>query len=254
MLEHGKHLLIEKPLTMSLMSTTQLIGLARAKNLFLMEAMWSRFLPAYLFLSDQLNKKTVGDVFDVNTTFGIPIAEVDRIGKHELGGGVTYDIGVYAINAVLIAYNDERPLQVKAVGHLNREKVDESVSASMTFSNGKTASVSVHSRVKLPCETVITGTKGYIKLTAPMWCTDTVIVGLNDQEPVVHKFPFPETVVPCVYDNSSGLRYQAMEVRKCILEGKIESERMSHEVSKINATLVEELRNQVGYTDVYEKQ
>ena len=134
MLEHGKHVLIVKPLTMSLMSTTQLIGISKSKNSFLMEAVWSRFLPSYHFLTEQLSKKVIGHVFDVNSTFGIPIAEVDRVGKRELGGGVIYDIGVYALNAILIAFNDDKPLQIKAVGHLNHEKVDESVSASMTFS------------------------------------------------------------------------------------------------------------------------
>lgn len=254
MLENGKHLLIEKPLTMSLMSTTQLVNLARSKNLFLMEALWSRFLPAYLFLDEQLKLKSIGNVFDVTTSFGIPIAEVDRVGKRDLGGGVIYDIGIYALNAILTAYDDEKPTQVKALGHLNREKVDESISASLTFSNGKTASFTIHSRVQLPNETVISGTNGFIKLPSPMWCTDTVTVGVNGQEPVVHKFPFPETVIPCVYDNSSGLRYQAMEVRRCINEGKIESDRMSHEISKLIASLQDDLRNQVGYTNIVEKQ
>lgn len=253
MLEHGKHLLIEKPLTMSLMSTSQLVGMARAKNLFLMEALWSRFLPAYLFVSELLKNTVIGDVFNVDASFGIPIADVDRVGKRELGGGVTYDIGIYALNAILMAYNDERPVQLKAVGHLNNEKVDESVSASLKFSNGKVASLSVHSRVQLPNEVVISGTKGFIKLTSPMWCTDTVIVGVAGKEPVEHKFPFPETVIPCVYDNSSGLRFQAMEVRRCILAGKIESDRMSHETSKLLASLSDDIRTQVGYTDILEK-
>lgn len=254
MLENGKHLLVEKPLTMSLMSTTQLIGVAKAKNLFLMEALWSRFLPSYQFVTDQLEKGVIGEVFDVNASFGIPIASVDRVGKRELGGGIIYDIGVYAVNAILIGFRDEKPLQVKAVGHLNKEKVDESVSASFTFSNGGTASLSVHSRVKLACEVIITGRKGFIKLTDPMWCTDTVVVGVNGEEPLTHKFPLPDTVIPCVYTNSSGLRYQAMEVRKCLLEGKTQSDRMTHETSKLIASLEDELRNQVGYTDIVEKQ
>ena len=254
MLENGKHLLVEKPLTMSFMSTSQLTGMAKAKNLFLMEALWSRFLPSYRFVTDQLEKGVIGEVFAVNSSFGIPIAEVDRVGKRDLGGGVIYDIGVYALNAILIAFNDEKPLQVKAVGHLNAEKVDESVSASFTFSNGRIGSLAIHSRLKLPCETIISGTKGFIKLTDPMWCTDTVIVGLTGEEPVIHKFPYPDTVIPCVYHNSSGLRYQAMEVRKCLLEGKIESDRMSHDKSKLIACLQDELRNQVGYTNIVEKQ
>ncbi|CAG2060983.1 unnamed protein product, partial [Timema podura] len=79
MLSSGKPCLVEKPLTMNLKETKQLINLARNKKLFLMEAIWSRFFPVYQLLRDELKAGTLGDVLQVNVNFGIPIENVDRI-------------------------------------------------------------------------------------------------------------------------------------------------------------------------------
>jgi len=241
MLEHGKHLLVEKPLTLNLKHTTELTDLAAEKKLFIMEAIWSRFLPSYQFLKQQLRDKVIGDVRHVSVNFGIPIAEIERVAKKALGGGTVLDIGVYCINLILVALNGERPQEIKATGHLNADGVDESVSAALKFKDGVTAVLTTHSLAQLPCDATITGTKGSIRLTNPMWCTDTVYV--ND---VKHVFPYPETVVPCVYTNSSGLRYQAVEVRRCILAGQTESPELSIADSRLIASIEDELRKQVG--------
>nr|CAD7435799.1 unnamed protein product [Timema monikensis] len=79
MLNSGKPCLVEKPLTLNLKETKQLINLARNKKLFLMEAIWSRFFPVYQLLRDELKAGTLGDVLQVIANFGIPIENVDRI-------------------------------------------------------------------------------------------------------------------------------------------------------------------------------
>lgn len=119
MLEHGKHLLVEKPLTLNLKCTEELLALAASKKLFLMEAIWSRFLPSYRFLAKKLEEKAIGDIYHVSVNFGIPIAEVERVAKKELGGGTILDIGVYAINLILVALEGIAPLKIQATGHLN---------------------------------------------------------------------------------------------------------------------------------------
>lgn len=74
-----------------------------------------------------------------------------------------------------------------------------------------------------------------------MWCTDTIDV--NGKETT---FPYPDTVGPCVYTNSSGLRYQAIEVRRCLEAGLLESPLLTHADSKHIASIEDELRRQVG--------
>lgn len=122
MLNAGKHLLIEKPMTLNAKHTRELVDLARSKDRFLMEAVWSRFTPAYVFAKEQLNKGVIGDVVHVDATLGQGgLANVDRLAKKELGGGTILDLGVYTINAALFAYNDAQPELIKAIGVTNSD-------------------------------------------------------------------------------------------------------------------------------------
>ncbi|RWS28069.1 Trans-1:2-dihydrobenzene-1:2-diol dehydrogenase-like protein [Leptotrombidium deliense] len=238
-IENGKHLLLEKPMTLNLKHTKEVIALAKKKNVFLMEAIWSRFFPSYKFMLEQL--KQIGTIHYVSADFGKKVADVDRVAKKEYGGGTVLDLGVYCINLVLMAFGGERPVEIKAVGILNEHGVDTSIAANLKFPNGKLAQISTGSWVDLPCEAHIVGTKGTIKLMAPMHCTERVVV--NNK---VHEFPLPETVLPCNFQNSSGLRYEAMEVRRCLLNGIKESPFLTHADSMLIAEIQDEIRKQVG--------
>ncbi|XP_054153385.1 trans-1,2-dihydrobenzene-1,2-diol dehydrogenase-like [Oppia nitens] len=240
-LARGKHVLVEKPMTLNSKGTDELIASARRSGLFLMEALWSRFLPSYEFVMKTISDGVIGDVQYVNVTFGMPIAEVDRVAKRVLGGGTILDIGIYAINIIEMVYNGEAPEEIRAVGHLNADGVDESVVAALKYSGGRTASISTSSRVKLPCEAVIVGTKGVLRLPMPFWCADRVY--LNN---VAYEFPLPEPAEPCNFFNSAGLRYEAIEVRKCLTTSSLESRVMSHKDSQLLAKIMDELRRQVG--------
>lgn len=123
MLEHGKHVLIEKPLTMNLKQTKELIKIAREKKLFLMEAIWSRFFPLYQFMMETIRQGTIGDVKYIKSAFGIPIETVDRIAEKELGGGTILDLGIYTINVFAMIYKGLQPLKIAAVGHLNKNGI-----------------------------------------------------------------------------------------------------------------------------------
>lgn len=79
MLENGKHVLCEKPLTLNQKQTKKLIELARSKGLFLREAVWSRSFPAYKELARQLEAGTIGDVKYVHVNFGFVLDDIDRV-------------------------------------------------------------------------------------------------------------------------------------------------------------------------------
>lgn len=79
MLEHGKHVLCEKPLTMNLKQTTELINYARSKKLFLMEAVWSRCFPIYDAIRKEIASGNVGDIHQVIAAFGFKMPNVDRL-------------------------------------------------------------------------------------------------------------------------------------------------------------------------------
>lgn len=79
MLEHGKHVLVEKPLTINEKNSRHLIEVATSKNLFILEAIWSRFLPTYQYLRERISSGALGDIVSVDVEFGFKIDEVDRL-------------------------------------------------------------------------------------------------------------------------------------------------------------------------------
>lgn len=121
MLEAGKHVLMEKSITMTVNGTKQLIALAKSKNLFLMEAIWSRFNPAYALVMDKIKSKAIGDIVSVNATFGYDLTKVERLTKKASGGGTVLDLGVYTINVIQMCIGNKKPTQIMATGHLNED-------------------------------------------------------------------------------------------------------------------------------------
>lgn len=79
MLEHGKHVLVEKPLCMNEKQAKKLIAYAERKKLFLMEAIWSRFFPSYQYLQKQIQSGNLGEIKSLDVHFGFPIEHVDRL-------------------------------------------------------------------------------------------------------------------------------------------------------------------------------
>jgi len=220
-----------------------MINLAKQKKLFLMEAVWSRFFPSYKKIKEELAAGTIGDVKQVLVTFGVKIAEKDRLKLKELGGGSILDIGIYCIQLALHVMGGEKPLKIIGGGHTNSEGVDESSSTTLVYSGGRTATLVTNTHVLLPNEAIAVGTKGTLKLEAPFWCS-TALVTPNGrlefplpQVPGDHKFNF---------GNSVGLSFQCNEVRRCIKAGLLESPVVSHQETLLLAEIMESVRKQIG--------
>jgi len=240
-LDHGKHVLCEKPLCINVRETKELLEYARQKKLFFMEAIWSRSFPAYKQLKEEIKKGAIGEVLQVIVTFGVQIAEIDRLKLKELGGGTILDIGVYCIQFASHVFNGEKPLKVIGSGHMNSEGVDECTSATLIYSGGRTATFVTHAKVELPNEALAIGTKGTLKLHSPFWCSTKLETPAGVQE-----FKLPEVPKKFNFGNSVGLAYQCNEVRRCIQSGLTESPVVSHNETLIIAEIMESVRKQIG--------
>lgn len=241
MLEAGKHVICEKPLCMNVKETLELVELARKKKLFLMEAVWSRCLPAYEALRQELSADTVGDVLQVIVSFGM-IIDVPRLHQKDLGGGTVLDLGIYCVQLASLVFGGERPEKVVAGGHLGPDGVDESTSATLVYQGGRTATLLTHTKVKLPCEGLIVGTKGSLKLPFPVWCSTALETPTGVKEfPLPtgarHKFNFLQ---------SENMAHEASHVRDCLLAGKTESPLISLDETIVMAEIMESIRKQVG--------
>lgn len=242
LLSGGKAVLCEKPMTMTLKQTEELIKIAREKKVFLMEAMWSRFLPIYREMMEK-HLPSMGEIHQVQVAFGLKVIEdSERVVKPALGGSSILDIGIYAINFAQMMFKDEMPVEVKAVGEVNSEGVDINTAMIFKYPNGRIASLTTSVTADLSCEAKAIGKSGTLTLSKCFWCTDKMVLPDGKE---VH-IPFPDTIEPCVYDNSTGLRYEAMHVRECLKKGLTESPIMSLDVSRTFAFLMESCMKQIG--------
>merc|ERR550525_1858850 len=226
---------------MNLKETVELVELARSKKVFLMEAIWSRCIPSYQALRQELAAGTVGDVKQVICTFGAVI-DVARLHKKELGGGSILDLGVYTVQLAQLVYGGEEPT-VTASGHLGQEGCDESASISLTYSNGRTATLVTHSRVNLPNQAIIIGTKGTLTLSAPMWTATELVL----PDGTKRTFPLPQgSKHEFNFLNSANFAHEAEHVRQCIAGGRTESDLLSLDETLTIARIMQEARKQIG--------
>ncbi|OQV16409.1 Trans-1,2-dihydrobenzene-1,2-diol dehydrogenase [Hypsibius exemplaris] len=250
-LENGKHVLCEKPLTLLLEHTQELVKLAREKKLFFQEAVWSRFFPAYIKLREEVKAGTLGDLKLITVNFGVKIAEVERIFKKELGGGSLMDIGIYVLQFTVAVFGSEMPQTIKAVGVLNEEGCDLATGITLQYKDGRIAQLTTNTFTETTCDANVFGTKGSIKVPKPFWAPEEII--LNGES---LKFPLPgKAKRPFVYGNSEGLAYEAAEVKRCIDNGLLESPLMTQEETITLARLEDEVKKQIGvsYDELYKK-
>jgi len=239
-LEAGKSVLCEKPLCVNVKETEELVNLARSKKVFLMEAVWSRCLPSYKALMKAIDDGEVGEVKQVLCGFGFPIV-TERVNKKEMGGGAILDLGIYTIQLAQLVFGGEMPT-VTAAGHLNPDGCDESASITLTYSNGRTASLTTSCKVQLPNEAIVVGTKGTIKLIN-FWTSIELIHADGRSE----KFDLPSGSRNSFnFFNSANFAHEAAHVRQCLMKGAPESDLLSLTETLTIANIMEQARKQIG--------
>ncbi|KAM9545470.1 trans-1,2-dihydrobenzene-1,2-diol dehydrogenase-like [Salvelinus alpinus] len=236
-----KNVLCEKPIAMNLREVQELVASAKMNNVFLMEAVWTRFFPASLEIERLLSRGEVGEVKMVKADFGVPLMHVPRAVEKELGGGALLDIGIYCLQFICMVYNGEKPECIQATGVCLDTGVDEGMVVTLKFPRNRLAVFTCSIAVELSNDAVIVGTKGTIRVPEHMWCPTSLVV--NGKE---IQYPLPEPYLPLNFINSTGMRYEAEEVRQCLLKGLKESPRMSQADSLLLADVMDEARRQVG--------
>ncbi|KAG7482144.1 trans-1,2-dihydrobenzene-1,2-diol dehydrogenase-like [Solea senegalensis] len=177
----------------------------------------------------------------VRSEFGVPLMHVPRSYQKELGGGATLDLGIYCLQFICMVYGGEKPECIQATGVCQETGVDETVVVTLKFSKNRFAVFTCSSRIPLPNDAIIIGTKGTIRVPGHMWCPTSLVV--NGEET---RYPVPEPHLPLNFINSTGMRYEAEEVRQCLLKGLKQSAVMSHADSLLLAEVEDEIRRQVG--------
>ncbi|HEY3233616.1 MAG TPA: Gfo/Idh/MocA family oxidoreductase, partial [Polyangiaceae bacterium] len=233
----GKAVLCEKPITVNAAECAELIAAARGKPIFLMEGMWTRFLPAIVKLRELLAKGVIGEPRMVTADFGFRGGwdPKSRTLDPSYAGGGLLDVGCYVVALAYMVLG--RPTRATGAAHLGETKVDEQAAVVLEHPGGGLSLLSCAVRTNTPWEARIDGTEGRIRV--PMfWCADELHLEA-DGKPV-------ETIrAP---REGHGFSYEASEVGRCLRKGLYESEVMPLDESLHIMQTLDELRRQFGLT------
>ncbi|KAG9348715.1 hypothetical protein JZ751_029032 [Albula glossodonta] len=239
----GKGVLCEKPMAMNLREVQELTAAARKNNVFLMEAVWTRFFPVSLEVSRLLSQGEMGEVLMVRADLGAPLTHIPRLAERDLGGGAVLDLGIYCLQFVCLAFGGEKPESIQANGVKLDTGVDGTVVISLRFSRNRMAICTCSITMELTNDAMIVGSKGTIRVPSNMWCPTTLVVNGKETQ-----YCLPEPGQSLNFLHSTGLSYEAEEVRQCLLKGLKESSRMTLSDSALLAEIMDETRRQVGVT------
>ncbi len=233
-LEAGKHVLCEKPFTINAREAEQCIALAQEKGLFLMEAVWMRYIPAIVQLREWIQAGRIGDLLMVQADFNVslPFDAKRRTFARDLGGGALLDVGVYPVSLATMLLG--LPESVSSHYHLGETGVDERAAVLFRYPEGVSALLSMGIRYNTPNEALIQGTKGSIRVHPPFHHPTQMTLHLDGSEPETITLPY----------KSNGLNYEAMEVHACLRAGKLESETMPLAESLAVMQLLDSIRSE----------
>ncbi len=215
-LNAGKAVLCEKPFTINAGEARALIERARARRLFLMEAMWTRFFPAMYRLRDLLAQGVIGNVRLLQADFGFqaPFDPQNRLFALELGGGALLDVGVYVVSFASMVLGT--PRQVVSLADIGATGVDEQAAMVLGYDGGRLAVLSTAVRTETPQEALICGTAGRIRVHRQFFQPRKLTVEVYGREHTEIEMPI----------QGNGYHYQAVEVARCLRAGQLESEIM----------------------------
>lgn len=233
LLNAGKHVLVEKPMAMNALQVSQMVAAARKNDRLLMEAMWTRYLPAHLVARELVNDGAIGEVRSLTAEFGInvPYDPDHRLFNAELGGGALLDLGVYPL-ALASQYLGELTV-VGAARQLSPDRmVDTHTSMLVQGQSGATGTLNCASRCSLANRAVIAGTKGRLEFDV-FWMASGLTLHREGREPEEFHRPF----------GANGYEYEAEEVARCLAAGERQSPDMPWSESLHLARVMDRIRD-----------
>ena len=213
-LENGKHVLCEKSFTVNAAQALELIELAREKNLFLMEAVWTRFLPTIGKLQAALGEGVIGEVKTVTASFclGTQFDDEHRLKNINLAGGALLDLGIYPITFAHIAFG-KHPERIQSSVVKTQTGVDESSFYLLDYADGCRATLFSSLTATMPNEGIISGTEGYIRVPL-FWSAREFTIYRKDEEPETISAP---------YEEGENFRFEIAHAMECMAKQKTES-------------------------------
>ena len=215
-LERGIPVLVEKPMSINARSERRMVEAARRNRTFLMEAMWTRFLPASRAVSDIVASGRIGEPRVLTLDFsysGEPDIRHRNFDPYLAGGGIL-DVGIYTMAFASMVFGS-RPSETASFGRIGATGVDENAAMVLRYPGGGLATMTCGVRARGPQDARLMGTGGRIELS-PFWASRSLRI-VDDAGEEVLPFPF----------DGNGYEYEIREVMDCVRQGLLESPLMT---------------------------
>lgn len=231
----GKHVLVEKSFTRNAVEAQEVFDAARAAGVFVMEAMWTRFLPHVYALHQVIDAGEIGEIINITADHGqvFPLDLTSRLFDPALAGGALLDLGVYPVSFAHDFLGV--PDSVHAVGQLTPNGVDGQISMVLSYGERTQATLSTTLWSKTPTTAHISGTEGFIAVRGSFYAPTSFRVQRTDGR--VWEFDQPST---------KGLQYEAAEVARQVALGATESPRMTWDGTLAVMRTMDAVREQIG--------
>ncbi|MBI4976118.1 MAG: Gfo/Idh/MocA family oxidoreductase [Spirochaetes bacterium] len=210
-LNAGKAVLCEKPFALNTRETEAMIQTAREKKVFLMEAMWSRFIPAVVKAKELVLAGKIGEIRMLAADFGFRGSDdpKNRVNDPAVGGSSMLDVGIYPLSLAQFLLGDHALMTSTA--DIGPTGVDRANAVVLQYNSGALAVLSSAVNAVTIHEAFISGTKGEIRIHAPWWRSERVTVYDNGKE--IETFSMPHNTYA----------HEADHVGDCLAAGLTES-------------------------------
>ncbi|MAH55520.1 MAG: oxidoreductase [Aestuariibacter sp.] len=233
----GKHLLLEKPLTVNASQTRELVALSEQHKCVFQEALWSRFMPCFAMVKAWIQQGRIGQLQYITSQIGFEFSgdATHRLLNPALAGGSLLDLGVYSVSISQYLL-EENPVQVSAITTPAGAPVDHNTFVTMQYASGAVSQFV--STINAQCSNVMTihGSKGFIHIPGRFWeglgCSLFVDDECIDAQPFTHR--------------ANGFEYQIEATMQLIAEQESSDKRMSHTDSVGVMDTLDSIRNTLG--------
>lgn len=234
-MQAGKHVLCEKPFAVNEKEVKAIIDTAKETDRFVMEALWTLYLPAVRKALEWIDNDAIGEVRLITADFGDVLSKDpnSRIRNPQLAGGALLDVGIYPV-LLSNAVTKSVPYCVSANALMTDTGVDETTTMSFKYGENTTASLGASVAVKTKWNAVIYGTKGHIEIPEFFRAKEAILNTYTNEEYFL--------------DKSEGLGYQheAQAVTKLVASGATESKLVPHSFSLDLVRTLDKVREEIG--------
>lgn len=241
-MDHGKHVLCEKPMGIDRTQVERMISTAKQNNVFLMEALWSRFTPIIQKVKQLIHDRAIGDIGYIHADFAFPALDRDEMGRllnPELAGGSLLDIGIYPIFLAYLMLGN--PKKILASSNFHTTGAEIQTSMIFSYENAQAILYSGFSS-KSEMKAEISGSEGSIYIH-PRWHDPRSYT--IEKDGVMENFELPPT--------GKGYFHEIEEVHECLGAEKLESGSWSHQNSLDLAQLLDRVREEAGIVFPFEE-